>query len=134
MNTLRELLDGELPDFNNLLTEREEAILARIRGVLSAGRVALQQGAAVEEVLWEVWQATGLDTRLQAAALRGGAAGSQADRDLDAMMALFDAAGDYAERRPAASLESFILYITAQWGASGTPSSWRAFRKEHGPR
>ncbi|WP_369816011.1 ATP-dependent helicase [Corynebacterium sp. HMSC059E07] len=114
MNTLRELLDGELPDFNNLLTEREEAILARIRGVLSAGRAALQQGAAVEEVLWEVWQATGLDTRLQAAALRGGAAGSQADRDLDAMMALFDAAGDYAERRPAASLESFILHITEQ--------------------
>lgn len=114
MDTLRELLEGELPDFNNLLTEREEAILARIRGVLSAGREALRTGAAVEEVLWEVWQATGLDTRLQAAALRGGAAGSQADRDLDAMMALFDAAGDYAERRPSASLESFILHITEQ--------------------
>lgn len=114
MDTLRELLEGDVPDFDNMLTEREEAILARIRGVLSAGREALRAGAAVEEILWEVWQATGLDTRLQAAALRGGAAGSQADRDLDAMMALFDAAGDYAERRPSASLESFILHITEQ--------------------
>ena len=114
MDSLRELLDGELPDFNNLLTEREEAILTRIRGVLSAGREALRAEAEVEEVLWAVWNATGLDGRLQAAALRGGAAGSQADRDLDAMMALFDAAGDYAERRPGASLDSFILHITEQ--------------------
>src|SRR5699024_7444453 len=46
--------------------------------------------------------------------LRGGATGSQADRDLDAMMSLFDAAGDYSERRPGAELSAFISHITEQ--------------------
>ena len=59
-----------------------------MRAVLSAGRDALAAGDSVEEVLWAVWSATELDNRLQASALRGGATGSQADRDLDAMMAL----------------------------------------------
>ncbi|MDU5017407.1 MAG: ATP-dependent helicase, partial [Corynebacterium sp.] len=95
IDSLRGLLYGELPDFNGQLTEHEYSILERVRAVLSAGRDALASGASVEEVLWAVWSATELDNRLQASALRGGATGSQADRDLDAMMALFDAAGDY---------------------------------------
>ncbi|MDO5032084.1 ATP-dependent DNA helicase [Corynebacterium sp.] len=114
IDSLRDVLGGDLPDFEGLLTEREEGIVQRIRGVLEAGRQALRAGGSVEEVLWEVWQATGLDARLQAAALRGGATGSQADRDLDAMMALFDAAGDHAERRPGASLEAFLRHILEQ--------------------
>ena len=112
--TLREVLRGPLPDFKSILTERELSILDRVRGVLDSGREALESEASVEEILWAVWQATGLDMRLQASALRGGATGSQADRDLDAMMALFDAAGDYAERRPGAPVSSFITYITEQ--------------------
>lgn len=114
MDSLRELLQGELPDFNGQLTEREFSILERVRAVLSAGRQAVQAQASVEEILWEVWSATELDMRLQASALRGGATGSQADRDLDAMMALFDAAGDYSERRPGSSLQSFLTHITEQ--------------------
>ncbi|WP_141681600.1 3'-5' exonuclease, partial [Corynebacterium phoceense] len=112
IDSLREVLDGELPDFGGLLTGREQAILERVRGVLDAGRAALD--GSIEDVLWAVWSATGLSDRLQAAALRGGATGSQADRDLDAMMALFDAAGDYAERYPHAPLESFLISIEEQ--------------------
>lgn len=116
IETLGELLspDAELPDFGDALTERETQILQRLRAVLDVGRAALQTRATVEEVLWEVWAATGLSDRLMAAALRGGATGSQADRDLDAMMALFDAAGDFAERRPTASVDSFVLHIEEQ--------------------
>ncbi|GAB3698949.1 PD-(D/E)XK nuclease family protein [Corynebacterium nasicanis] len=114
MDTLRSLLrpDAPLPDFGTLLTDREQAILGRIRGVLDAGRQAL--GGGVEEVLWAVWSATGLSDHLLAASLRGGATGSQADRDLDALMSLFDAAGDYAERRPTGSLRGFLTHIAEQ--------------------
>lgn len=114
--TLSELLalDEELPDFGSVLTDRELAILNRIRSVLEAGRTALGEGGSVEDVLWAIWSATKLADSLIAIALRGGAAGSQADRDLDAMMALFDAAGDFTERRPSATVESFIAHIEEQ--------------------
>ncbi|MHA2788290.1 PD-(D/E)XK nuclease family protein [Corynebacterium sp. S7] len=115
-DTLQELLrhSSELPDFEGVLTDRELGILERIRSVLRAGHEALERNASVEEVLWEVWNATKLSDRLLAQALRGGAAGSQADRDLDAMMALFDAAGDFAERREHASIDAFVTHITEQ--------------------
>lgn len=114
--TLSELLatEGELPDFGSTLTQRELDILNRIRGVLDAGRRAMNEGGSVEDVLWAVWSTTKLADTLMAIALRGGAAGSQADRDLDAMMALFDAAGDFTERRPSATVESFITHIMEQ--------------------
>lgn len=114
--TLSELLalEGELPDFGSTLTDRELKILTRIRDVLEAGRAAMAGGASVEEVLWAIWSTTKLADSLMAIALRGGAAGSQADRDLDAMMALFDAAGDFTERRPSATVESFIAHIQEQ--------------------
>ena len=58
--TLSELLalEGELPDFGAVLTQRELDILNRIRGVLDAGRKAMREGGSVEEILWEVWSAT----------------------------------------------------------------------------
>ncbi|MDK4286707.1 ATP-dependent DNA helicase [Corynebacterium pseudodiphtheriticum] len=105
--------DEALPDFAELLTEREIDILVRIRGVIQAGREALQ-GGSVEDVLWAVWDATELSSRMAATALRGGAAGSQADRDLDAVMTLFDTAGDFVERRPDASVETFVQHIVEQ--------------------
>lgn len=114
--SLQELLisPAELPDFGTALTDRELDILRRVRGVLDAGRAALANGGSVEDVLWALWHATGLSNRLMAAALRRGATGSQADRDLDSVMALFDAAGDYTERRPTAGIESFVASIAEQ--------------------
>ena len=115
-DTLRELLNqrGELPDFGSMLTQRELDILTRMRSVLEAGRAEVEAGGSVEEVLWAVWSATKLADSLMAIALRGGAGGSQADRDLDAMMSLFDAAGDFTERRPTATIDSFIAHIEEQ--------------------
>lgn len=115
-DTLRELVTAatELPDFGSVLTDRELDILHRIRGVLDAGRGVVADDGSVEEVLWALWNATGLAQRLSAAALRGGATGSQADRDLDAVMALFDAAGDYTERRPTSSVAAFVEFIGEQ--------------------
>ncbi|NEK06069.1 ATP-dependent helicase, partial [Rhizobium leguminosarum] len=100
--------------FGVMLTERELSILGHVRAVLDAGRGELAQGS-IEDVLWAVWNATGLANRLLTAALRGGATGSQADRDLDAVMALFDAAGDYVERRVGGSnVAGFVAHIAEQ--------------------
>lgn len=116
MDTLAGLLAPgvELPDFGDMLTDRELQILHRLRAVLEAGRASVAAGDSVEEVLWALWSATGLSDRLMATALRGGATGSQADRNLDAVMALFDAAGDFAERRETAKIASFVLHIEEQ--------------------
>ncbi|WKD59691.1 ATP-dependent DNA helicase [Corynebacterium caspium] len=97
-----------------VLTERELEILSRIQKVLDTGATVRAQGGSVEEILWAIWAETGLADRLANMALSGGAAGSQADRDLDAMMSLFDLAGDFVERRENASINSFIEELTAQ--------------------
>jgi superfamily I DNA/RNA helicase/RecB family exonuclease len=93
---------------------RELGLLDQVRAVIGAGQDAAEDGGSVEAVLWAVWQATGLSTRLQTRALRGGTLGSQADRDLDAVMSLFDLAGDLVERTPAITLETFLDGVRAQ--------------------
>ncbi|GGG76123.1 ATP-dependent DNA helicase [Corynebacterium pelargi] len=92
------------------LGPREVEILERIQAVLHAGA----QAEGVEQTLWAIWEATGLGEHLMAQSLRGGAIGAQADRDLDAMLALFDAAGDWVERRPQGSVRGFVRHIQEQ--------------------
>lgn len=94
------------------LGARERAVLERPLRVLAAGRAALDQG--VELVLWEMWAASGLADHLMARSLRGGAAGSAADRDLDAVMTLFDFAGDLVEQAPALTVAGFVAKVAEQ--------------------
>ncbi|MQA12254.1 MAG: AAA family ATPase [Pseudonocardiaceae bacterium] len=95
--------------------EREEAApVRRVAGLLATARGLLDRGAGVEQVLWEVWQESRLETRWLRRAERGGALGVQADRDLDAIVALFHAAGRYADRLPRGSLAGFIEYLSSQ--------------------
>ncbi|MCS4535823.1 ATP-dependent DNA helicase [Corynebacterium sp. HS2168-gen11] len=104
-------IDSELQALlEETISEREYQILERIRAVIQAAQIE----GSVEEILWNTWDVTGLGNHLLAVSLRGGSAGSQADHDLDAMMALFDAAGDYAERQPHAGIDAFIEHIRAQ--------------------
>ncbi len=84
------------------LDERSTAPARRLAGLLSAATSAAQRGDTAEEVLWQVWQASGLEQRWSTASARGGPIGAQADRDLDAVVALFDAAARYADRLPGA--------------------------------
>src|SRR3712207_7076451 len=55
-------------------------------------------------VLWAMWQASGLAQRWARASAAGGAAGAVADRDLDAVVALFDAAAGFVDRLPSATV------------------------------
>jgi RecB family exonuclease len=86
----------------------------RIGRILRAGRSARDAGGTAEGVLWSVWAAAELAEPWRRAALAGGAAGDRADRDLDAVLALFRAAEQYTERNPAARPLEFLRYLSAQ--------------------
>jgi len=62
-------------------------------------REMLAGGAGAEEALWQLWDGSRRwRERLERAALRGGAAGRNADRDLDALCALFETAARAEEQ------------------------------------
>jgi RecB family exonuclease len=76
-----------------------------------AGSVA--PGTAYD-VLWAVWQRSGLGPAWQAASAAGGSRGEAADRDLDAVVALFDAAARFAARLPPGSPWLFLDSLGGQ--------------------
>ncbi|WP_448627084.1 ATP-dependent helicase [Geodermatophilus sp. URMC 64] len=86
----------------------------RVAGVLAAGRVALAAGGTVEDVLWAMWQRSGLAGKWAKASAAGGQAGAVADRDLDAVVALFDAAAGFVDRLPSADARAFLDHLSAQ--------------------
>jgi superfamily I DNA/RNA helicase/RecB family exonuclease len=66
------------------------------------------------DVLWAVWDASGLGAAWQAASAAGGSRGATADRDLDAVVALFDAASRFAARLPPGSPSLFLESMGGQ--------------------
>ncbi|MFC7848950.1 ATP-dependent helicase [Arthrobacter sp. NPDC057388] len=87
----------------------------RVARMIQAGRKAVAEpGANAETVLWALWHSTGLAGTWTAAALAGGLVGSRADRDLDAMMALFHTAERYVDQMPGSGPEQFLEYLLNQ--------------------
>ncbi|MGK5532996.1 ATP-dependent helicase [Streptomyces sp. URMC 129] len=70
----------------------------RLGLLLRKARELLSGGGTAEEALWLLWDGTTWPQRLERAARRGGAAGRNADRDLDAICALFEVAARAEER------------------------------------
>ncbi|GAB3128819.1 ATP-dependent DNA helicase [Tsukamurella serpentis] len=93
-----------------VLTELEAEPVQRVLAAIRAARAGAVTGT-VEETLWAAWAATGLAAKWSALALRGGTLGEQADRDLDAVMGLFDSAADFTDTLPTASVTAFIEYL-----------------------
>ena len=93
------------------LPERERDVLAGPLRILDAGRAARDEG--VEAVAWALWESSGLADHLMAASLRGGAAGSAADRDLDGVMTFFDFLGDLVEGDPSVTIAGVVREIAA---------------------
>ncbi|MFF5990202.1 ATP-dependent helicase [Prauserella flavalba] len=111
-----ELLVEALRDNDILagLADAEAAPVRRVGGLLATARDCVRRGLGVEDVLWQVWQASKLEGRLLRQIARGGSLAAQADRDLDAVVALFHAAGRYVDRLPKASVAGFAEYLTSQ--------------------
>ncbi|WP_460398112.1 ATP-dependent helicase [Actinophytocola sediminis] len=111
-----ELLVEVLNDNDTLaaLADAEAASVRRIAGLLATARAAIAENAGVEQILWLVWQQSGLEGRWVAQSQRGGTLGAQADRDLDAIVGLFHAAARYADRLPGAGVTGFAEFLAAQ--------------------
>jgi superfamily I DNA/RNA helicase/RecB family exonuclease len=86
----------------------------RVAAVLAAGRYALADGGTAEDVLWAMWRTSELASRWARASAAGGPAGAVADRDLDAVVALFDAAAGFVDRLPSADVLAFVTHLSAQ--------------------
>ncbi|WP_328808796.1 ATP-dependent helicase [Nonomuraea montanisoli] len=86
----------------------------RAARLLVTAREAVREQGTAEDVLWAIWQASGLAERWTELSLTGGARGAQADRDLDAVVALFDHAARFVDRMPRAGAEVFLDDLAAQ--------------------
>ena len=123
-----ELLVDALRDPAELVAiERRWAAPAQaVAGLLATAReAAAADGATVEDVLWSVWRGSGLAERWAGAISRGQAAAGEtdsgprwraaaADRDLDAVVVLFDAAARFVDRLPGARTEVFLEHVLGQ--------------------
>ncbi|WUJ12425.1 PD-(D/E)XK nuclease family protein [Actinoplanes sp. NBC_00393] len=104
---------------------RPAQTIARLIAVVR--EAAAEPGATAEEVLWAVWRASGLADRWYAMSTREAPMPDQrevgrarqwraeaADRDLDAMVVLFDAAARFVDRLPGARTEVFLDHVLGQ--------------------
>ncbi|MCX4995785.1 ATP-dependent helicase [Streptomyces longwoodensis] len=92
----------------------------RLGALLRKARERLAGGGTAEEALWDLWEGTPWPNRLERAARRGGAAGRNADRDLDAVCALFATAARAEERTGGRGALNFLEQIEAEDIAADT--------------
>ncbi|MFI9175066.1 ATP-dependent helicase [Streptomyces lincolnensis] len=92
----------------------------RLGALLRKARERLAGGGTAEEALWDLWEGTPWPARLERAARRGGAAGRNADRDLDAVCALFATAARAEERTGGRGALNFLEEIDAEDIAADT--------------
>ncbi|MEU7801965.1 ATP-dependent DNA helicase [Micromonospora arborensis] len=112
----------ELADIDRRWAEPAQAVA----GLLAIAReAAARPGSTAEDVLWAVWHASGLAERWAGAINQGRPAAGEgdlarrrraeaADRDLDAVLVLFDAAARFTDRLPGARTEVFLDHVLAQ--------------------
>lgn len=87
--------------------------LRRVRAVLEAASRCHRDGQDPRYTLWAAWHRSGLQRRWLAAVERGGPAGVQAGRDLEAVTALFDITDHYVARTSGASLRGLVEHVAA---------------------
>ncbi|QOZ99295.1 DNA helicase UvrD [Streptomyces violascens] len=115
------LLARAIAEPERLVTHEVYAHGARLLGeLLRRARTLLAKGGSAEEALWELWDGTTWPQRLERSARRGGAAGRNADRDLDAVCALFATAARAEERTGGRGALNFLAEIEAQDIAADT--------------
>ena len=110
-----DLLLGALLHPETLPEEGVGRAVHRIAAVLSAGRKALARPDSTStEVLWALWEASGLEKTWVAQTRGAGPEADAAHRNLDAMIGLFEAASRFDEQMRGAGAEQFLDFIDAQ--------------------
>ncbi len=119
---LGELLVAAVNDPRELILvhERVRAPAERIAHLIEVARRSVHDGGTAEDVLWAVWQESGQADVLLEQSVKGGTRGAAADRDLDAVVALFDHAARFVDRLPQAGPELFVDNIASQEIAGDT--------------
>ncbi|GLZ06961.1 DNA helicase [Actinomadura sp. NBRC 104412] len=119
---LNELLVAAIEDPRELIPvhEKVRAPAERIAALVKLARDTTSQGGTAEDVLWAVWRESGLADKLLEQSVKGGTRGAAADRDLDAVVALFEHAARFVDRVPQAGPELFVDNIAAQEIAGDT--------------
>jgi superfamily I DNA/RNA helicase/RecB family exonuclease len=123
LRKLRRALDGTplaeaLGDPTALVTisDRVAAPARRVAALLQTAKQAIADEGTAEDVLWAIWSSSGLSERWEQQAEHDPAA----DRDLDAILALFDAAARFADDLPPGSPALFLENLTGQEIAGDT--------------
>ena len=108
------ILDGQL------FIEGADSVL-RVHELLKGAKaIARNKSALADDLLWFIWDnaltsdGQKLATAWRNQALRPGIRGAAADRDLDAMMQLFDSAARYSERFPLSGPAAFINEVAQE--------------------
>ncbi len=101
----------------------------KVAALLATARKAIDRGGSAEEVLWAIWDASRLAPQWQRASAAGGPAGAAADRDLDAVLALFDKAAHFADTMPPGAPGLFADSLSGQEIAGDTLAE-RAVRED----
>jgi superfamily I DNA/RNA helicase/RecB family exonuclease len=123
LRKLRRALDGSSlrealtdPRLLHAVSDRVAAPARRVAALLDLTNKQLAAGGTAEDVLWAIWDASGL------AAAWGQQAEQDpvADRDLDAVLALFEAAARFADDLPPGSPRLFLDSLTGQEIAGDT--------------
>jgi superfamily I DNA/RNA helicase len=112
------LIGGDIP-----IADAPE--LNRIHALISEARKSLaRKNPTVHDLLWAIWNnavtsdGNKVSDSWRDAALRGGSRGAAADRDLDAMIVLFDTAARFIERFPGAAPSVFLDQISEEFIAA----------------
>ena len=80
----------------------------RLADSLQTARTDAAAGATIEELLWGLWERSGLARTWGAQSAAGGVGAAEADRHLDAVVGLFTAAKRFVERTPDAPARVFV--------------------------
>jgi superfamily I DNA/RNA helicase/RecB family exonuclease len=127
LRRLRRVLRAQYPDVNEplvpalrdtaaavILPEHVRWPVQRVGRVLIAGQQALAGGGSTEDVLWAIWHASELQGRWESASRGTDAVAAAADRDLDAVVQMFDEVARFTDRLPGASPDQFADHLWAQ--------------------
>jgi superfamily I DNA/RNA helicase/RecB family exonuclease len=98
------------PSSLDLVSDRIAAPALRVTTLLKTARRAIARGGTAEDILWALWSASGLADRWERLAEQD----PSADRDLDAVLALFDRAARFADELPPGSPQLFLDSLTGQ--------------------
>ncbi|MBA8991283.1 superfamily I DNA/RNA helicase/RecB family exonuclease [Curtobacterium pusillum] len=80
----------------------------RLARSLVQARADADSGASIEEILWGLWERSGLAGTWGGQSAAGGVGAAEADRHLDAVVGLFTAAKRFVERTPDAPARVFV--------------------------